>query len=99
LAGWRSAVPAGREFPVGGISSSVACSRCSSWSCSRRRKACSRRHRAESLDDCSTASSERSEAGGSQAGSWRATLPHIAPFAGMLALALILPLIGNDYWR
>jgi branched-chain amino acid transport system permease protein len=40
-----------------------------------------------------TASHERSEAG-----AWRAALPHVAPFLGILALALLLPLIGNDYW-
>jgi branched-chain amino acid transport system permease protein len=45
-----------------------------------------------------TASSERSEAGGNEANTWRAALPHVAPFLGMLALALILPLVGNDYW-
>jgi branched-chain amino acid transport system permease protein len=40
-----------------------------------------------------TASHERSEAG-----AWRAALPHVAPFLGILALALLLPLVGNDYW-
>jgi branched-chain amino acid transport system permease protein len=45
-----------------------------------------------------TATSERSEAGKSEAATWRAALPHVAPFLGMLALALILPLVGNDYW-
>ncbi len=45
-----------------------------------------------------TASPERSDAARSEAGTWRAALPHVAPFLGMLVLALILPLIGNDYW-
>jgi branched-chain amino acid transport system permease protein len=59
-----------------------------------------------------TASTERSEAGKTEGGrveasrveantsraTWRATLPHVAPFLGMLVLALILPLVGNDYW-
>jgi branched-chain amino acid transport system permease protein len=31
-------------------------------------------------------------------GSLRASLPHLAPFAAVLAAALILPLVGNDYW-
>jgi branched-chain amino acid transport system permease protein len=29
---------------------------------------------------------------------WRTVLPHVAPFLGILAAALILPLVGNDYW-
>ncbi|MGH6741277.1 MAG: ABC transporter permease subunit, partial [Bradyrhizobium sp.] len=45
-----------------------------------------------------TASPERSETGGNEANTWRAALPHVAPFLGMLVLALILPLVGNDYW-
>jgi branched-chain amino acid transport system permease protein len=28
----------------------------------------------------------------------RAALPHLAPFLAVLAAALILPLVGNDYW-
>jgi branched-chain amino acid transport system permease protein len=31
-------------------------------------------------------------------GAFRATLPHLAPFLAVLAAALILPLVGNDYW-
>jgi branched-chain amino acid transport system permease protein len=31
-------------------------------------------------------------------GTWRAALTHAAPFLGMLVLALLLPLVGNDYW-
>jgi branched-chain amino acid transport system permease protein len=31
-------------------------------------------------------------------GALRATLPHLAPFLAVLAAALILPLVGNDYW-
>jgi branched-chain amino acid transport system permease protein len=29
---------------------------------------------------------------------FRAALPHLAPFLAVLAAALILPLVGNDYW-
>jgi len=50
-----------------------------------------------------TASQERSEAGRSEAGgtearTWRSAWPHVVPFLGILALALLLPVIGNDYW-
>ncbi len=31
-------------------------------------------------------------------GAFRATLPYLAPFLAVLAAALILPLVGNDYW-
>jgi branched-chain amino acid transport system permease protein len=31
-------------------------------------------------------------------GSWRTALTHAAPLLGMLVLALLLPLVGNDYW-
>ena len=31
-------------------------------------------------------------------GSIRAALPHVAPFLGILALAMILPFVSNDYW-
>jgi len=31
-------------------------------------------------------------------GSLRGSLPHLAPFVGVLATAMILPLVGNDYW-
>jgi branched-chain amino acid transport system permease protein len=31
-------------------------------------------------------------------GAFRAALPHLAPFLAVLAAALILPLVGNDYW-
>jgi branched-chain amino acid transport system permease protein len=31
-------------------------------------------------------------------GAFRATLPHLAPFLAVLAAALILPFVGNDYW-
>jgi branched-chain amino acid transport system permease protein len=29
---------------------------------------------------------------------FRAALPHLAPFLAVLAAALLLPLVGNDYW-
>ena len=31
-------------------------------------------------------------------GSLRAALPHVAPFLGILAVAIILPFVSNDYW-
>jgi len=31
-------------------------------------------------------------------GTWRAALPHIAPFLGILVLAALLPFVSNDYW-
>jgi branched-chain amino acid transport system permease protein len=34
----------------------------------------------------------------SEAGAWRAALPHVLPFLAVLAAALLLPLVGNDYW-
>jgi branched-chain amino acid transport system permease protein len=37
--------------------------------------------------------SERSETG-----AFRAMLPQLAPFAGILAVAMILPFVSNDYW-
>ena len=45
-----------------------------------------------------TTSSDRSEAASQSTGSWRAALLHAAPLLGMLVLALLLPLVGNDYW-
>ena len=33
-----------------------------------------------------------------ETGAWRATLPHLLPFLAVLAVALLLPLVGNDYW-
>jgi len=33
-----------------------------------------------------------------ESGTWRAALPHALPFVGILAIALLLPLVGNDYW-
>jgi len=33
-----------------------------------------------------------------ESGAWRATLPHLLPFLAVLAVALLLPLVGNDYW-
>ena len=33
-----------------------------------------------------------------ESGAWRAALPHIAPFLGIIAVALLLPVVGNDYW-
>ena len=33
-----------------------------------------------------------------EATAWRAALPHLAPFLGILAAALLLPLVSNDYW-
>ena len=33
-----------------------------------------------------------------EAGTIRAALPHVAPFLGILALAMILPFVSNDYW-
>src|SRR6185437_6764540 len=53
-----------------------------------------RRQRAESLMTAVTAPSSE----GTAAAAWRATLPHALPFAGILVLALLLPLVGNDYW-
>src|SRR5262249_52899713 len=64
-----------------------------------------RRHRAESLMAVLATSTEQSEAGGSEAvrsevakveaNNWRLTLAHVAPFLGILVLALLLPLVGN----
>jgi branched-chain amino acid transport system permease protein len=34
----------------------------------------------------------------SETGAWRAALPHLLPFLAVLAAALLLPLVGNDYW-
>ncbi len=34
----------------------------------------------------------------SEGGMLRAALPQLVPFLGILALALFLPLVGNDYW-
>ena len=34
----------------------------------------------------------------SETGAWRAVLPHLAPFIGILAVAMILPFVSNDYW-
>jgi len=31
-------------------------------------------------------------------GAWRATLPHILPFVGILLAAALLPFVSNDYW-
>lgn len=31
-------------------------------------------------------------------GAWRAALPQLAPFIGILAAALLLPFVSNDYW-
>jgi branched-chain amino acid transport system ATP-binding protein/branched-chain amino acid transport system permease protein len=45
-----------------------------------------------------TTSPERSDAAVHDSGTWRAALTHAAPFLGMLVLALLLPLVGNDYW-
>jgi branched-chain amino acid transport system ATP-binding protein/branched-chain amino acid transport system permease protein len=45
-----------------------------------------------------TTSPERSDAAVPDSGTWRAALTHAAPFFGMLVLALLLPLVGNDYW-
>ena len=33
-----------------------------------------------------------------ETGALRAALPHLAPFAGILAVAAILPFVSNDYW-
>ncbi|HLZ02715.1 MAG TPA: branched-chain amino acid ABC transporter ATP-binding protein/permease [Bradyrhizobium sp.] len=33
-----------------------------------------------------------------EAATWRAALTNALPFLGILALALLLPLVGNDYW-
>ena len=45
-----------------------------------------------------TTSPERGETAVHDSGTWRAALTHAAPFLGMLVLALLLPLVGNDYW-
>ena len=31
-------------------------------------------------------------------GAWRAALPHILPFIGILVAAVLLPFVSNDYW-
>ena len=31
-------------------------------------------------------------------GAWRATLPHVLPFVGILLAAVLLPFVSNDYW-
>ncbi|WP_245312504.1 branched-chain amino acid ABC transporter permease, partial [Bradyrhizobium macuxiense] len=33
-----------------------------------------------------------------EGGAWRTALPHVAPFLGILVLALLLPFVSNDYW-
>jgi len=33
-----------------------------------------------------------------ETGAFRTALPHLAPFLAVLAAAMILPLVGNDYW-
>jgi branched-chain amino acid transport system permease protein len=38
------------------------------------------------------------EAAVHDSGTWRAALTQAAPLLGMLVLALLLPLVGNDYW-
>jgi branched-chain amino acid transport system ATP-binding protein/branched-chain amino acid transport system permease protein len=45
-----------------------------------------------------TTSPGRGETAVHDSGTWRAALTHAAPFLGMLVLALLLPLVGNDYW-
>jgi branched-chain amino acid transport system permease protein len=45
-----------------------------------------------------TTSPGRGETAVHDCGTWRAALTHAAPFLGMLVLALLLPLVGNDYW-
>ncbi|HTC99387.1 MAG TPA: branched-chain amino acid ABC transporter ATP-binding protein/permease [Bradyrhizobium sp.] len=45
-----------------------------------------------------TTSPERGVTAVHDSGTWRAALTHAAPFLGMLVLALLLPLVGNDYW-
>ena len=40
-----------------------------------------------------TATSVRAETSG-----FRAALPQLAPFAGVFAVAMILPFVSNDYW-
>src|SRR6185312_2290022 len=54
--------------------------------------------RAEGVMAVVTTSPERSEAAARESGTWRAALTHAAPLLGMLVLALLLPLVGNDYW-
>ena len=41
-----------------------------------------------------TSTPARSETGAA----WRAVLPQLAPFLGILAVAMILPFVSNDYW-
>ncbi|GEC53983.1 branched-chain amino acid transport system permease protein [Bradyrhizobium japonicum] len=31
-------------------------------------------------------------------GAWRAALPHVLPFLGILVAAVLLPFVSNDYW-
>ncbi|MGY4472968.1 branched-chain amino acid ABC transporter ATP-binding protein/permease [Bradyrhizobium sp. USDA 3364] len=31
-------------------------------------------------------------------GAWRAALPHVLPFLGILVAAMLLPFVSNDYW-
>ncbi|MGF6426244.1 MULTISPECIES: ABC transporter permease subunit [Bradyrhizobium] len=31
-------------------------------------------------------------------GAWRTALPHVLPFLGILAAAVLLPFVSNDYW-
>jgi branched-chain amino acid transport system permease protein len=45
-----------------------------------------------------TTSPERGVTAVHDSRTWRAALTHAAPFLGMLVLALLLPLVGNDYW-
>src|SRR5207237_5906544 len=52
-----------------------------------------RGHRAEGMMTVVTAAPSRAEAG-----AWRAVLPQLAPFIGILAVAMILPFVSNDYW-
>ena len=33
-----------------------------------------------------------------ETGAIRAALPQLAPFLGILALAIVLPFVSNDYW-
>ena len=33
-----------------------------------------------------------------ETGAFRALLPQLAPFLGILAVAMILPFVSNDYW-
>ena len=88
-------VPAGCEFPgrrhllLGGGVHAVH-----RRSARGARKACSARPRRGGCDDRSHRSSRQR----SEPHAYRALLPQLAPFLGILAVAMVLPFVSNDYW-